>query len=127
MIYSVVIIITSKEKSEKNHGRLVKLSFLFYLYSLLFLDGYGRPPTESTGSGRERKMTWEYRVRGPADGISQNWLNAHASEGWRFLGYIGGDYVFERRKPWPFPVQVGLSFTGVVACMLGMVWVLFRF
>ena len=58
-------------------------------------------------------MTWEYKVR-DHDGIEERMLNAYASDGWRFVGYIAGEYVFERRKPLPFSVQIVIFIIGVV-------------
>ena len=60
---------------------------------------------------RREKMPWEYKVR-DHDGIEERMLNAHASNGWRFVGYIAGEYVFERRKPLSLP-QIGFLISGV--------------
>ena len=74
---------------------------------------------------RREKMTWEYKIR-DHDCIEERMLNAHASDGWRFVGYIAGEYVFERRKPLPFSVQIGLSLIGVVFA-IGTFAILFHY
>ena len=53
-------------------------------------------------------MAWEYIVR---DDIvfHQADLNTLGRQGWRFVGYVGSKYVFERRSADSLPRSVGLS------------------
>jgi uncharacterized metal-binding protein len=45
-------------------------------------------------------MAWEYLVKETVGSLDLG-LNSLGARGWRFVGYVGSKYVFERRKRIP--------------------------
>ena len=66
-------------------------------------------------------MVWEYRVENTLN-LSDD-LNRLGGKGWRFVGYVGSKYVFERRKPislWVF--GIGFCVLVVMSGIASIIW-----
>ena len=66
---------------------------------------------------------WEYLVKDM--GLSRDQLNRYGSDGWRFVGYIGSLYVFERRKP--IPPTTWALIVPVIVVLMGGLWAFLHF
>ena len=74
-------------------------------------------------------MAYEYLV-GDFE-FSQRSLDHLGAKGWRFVGYVGSKYVFERRKPlfssFPKWFQIGAIIGGIIVFGIESTALLYHF